>query len=526
VSHFSRRDTHLARLLQSRLSDIYHEAGVSTGDQFASGSILQGLNAPFDERRYGMHMPTHAFSAYASTDDAGSAWLLTIFEALAITFASVLAGAAYSQITRGYIGDLAVFLGNGAVVVALFSGAMRGRDANRGLRRPREFESLRDLFFIWSGIFLFIGFVGFFLRLDPAYSRGAYVSFYVIGFLAVGAARAKAPDLIATYYHPRRFAGHHVLLIGAKNDPALQTLDAELDLTGCAHVTQVAIDAGHEWREHLPASLQQIQTAARAAAHGQICIAAGGFTSAQLGALLDGLQEIPRAIRLVPDAATERYLHLPTKSLGRLRAVEIQRAPLNTAQRAVKRAIDLGVSIPALIFLAPLMIAVAMWIKLDSKGPVLFRQRRLGHRGTPFDIYKFRSMRVMENGDVVTQAARNDTRVTRIGRFIRKTSIDELPQLLNVLKGEMSLVGPRPHAQAHDREYTNLIGNYELRQHVKPGITGWAQVNGFRGETTTTAQMRQRVECDLWYAKNASIALDIQILARTALEIFRQRNAY
>ena len=498
---------------------------MTVGDHLASGPIAPA-NGAFVERRRSPRGPTRAFSTYAATDDSGSAWLLTMFEALAITFASVLAGAAYSQIVRGYPGDLAVFFGNGVIVAALFSGAMRARDANRGLRRPREFESLRDLFFIWSGVFLFIGFVWFFLKLDPAYSRGAFVSFFVLGFLAVGAARAKAPDLIATYYHPRRFAGHHVLLIGAKGDGALNALNTELGFTGCAHVTQVAVDSGHAWRETLSASLQQIQNAARAASHGQICIAAGGFNSTQLGALLDGLQEIPRAIRLVPDAVTERYLHLPTKSLGRLRAVEIQRAPLSSAQRAIKRAIDLSIGIPALIVAAPLMLTIAIWIKLDSRGPVVFRQRRLGYRGTPFDIYKFRSMRVMENGDVVTQASRNDARITRIGRFIRKTSIDELPQLFNVLKGEMSLVGPRPHAQAHDREYANLIGNYELRQHVKPGITGWAQVNGLRGETTTTAQMRQRVEADLWYAKNASIALDIQILARTALEIFRQRNAY
>jgi len=497
---------------------------VTVGDHLANGPIAQ--DGAFIERRRGVRATTRAISGYTPTDDAGSAWLLTVLEFLAITFASLAAGVVYSQLVRGYTGDLAVFFGNGVLVAALFSGAMRARDANRGLRRPREFESLRDLFFIWSGVFLFIGFVWFFLKLDPTYSRGALVSFFVLGFVAVGAARAKAPELIATYYHPRRFAGHHVLLIGAKGEPALSALNTELGFTGCAQVTEIRIDVAGEWRTDLAAALREIQAITRAADHGQICIAASGFSPAKLNHLLDGLQGIPRAIRLVPDASVERYLHLPTKSLGRLRAVEIQRAPLSPAQRAIKRAIDLGVGIPALIVAAPLMLAVAIWIRLDSKGPVVFRQRRLGFRGEPFDIFKFRSMRVLENGDEITQASRNDARITRVGRFIRKTSIDELPQLFNVIKGEMSLVGPRPHAQAHDKTFSGLIGNYELRQHVKPGITGWAQVNGLRGETATTAQMRQRVEFDLWYAKNASIALDIQILARTALEIFRQRNAY
>jgi Undecaprenyl-phosphate glucose phosphotransferase len=509
----------MARLLQLWLSNLSHEVRVTVGDHLASGPVSQ--SGAFVERRRSQR----AQNGFASSP-TDATWLLTVFEILAITTASVIAGIVYSQLIRGYIGDVAVFFGNGVLVAALFCGAMRARDAGRGLRRPREFESLRDLFFIWSGVFLFIGFVWFFLKLDPAYSRGALVSFFILGFLAVGTARAKAPELIATYYHPRRFAGHHVLLIGAKDEPAVNALGTELGFTGCAHVTQVRIDVSGEWRKELSRALHEIQAIARAADHGQICIAASGFSAAKLNHLLEGLQGIPRAIRLVPEATAERYLHLPTKSLGRLRAVEIQRAPLSPAQRGLKRAIDLGVGIPALIMATPLLLAITLWIKLDSKGPALFRQRRLGFRGQAFDIYKFRSMSVLENGDAVTQASRNDSRITRAGRFLRKTSLDELPQLFNVIKGEMSLVGPRPHAETHDRTYAGLIGNYELRQHVKPGITGWAQVNGLRGETATTAQMRQRVEFDLWYAKNASIALDIQILARTTLEIFRQRNAY
>jgi exopolysaccharide biosynthesis polyprenyl glycosylphosphotransferase len=191
-----------------------------------------------------------------------------------------------------------------------------------------------------------------------------------------------------------------------------------------------------------------------------------------------------------------------------------------------KRAFDLLIAVPTLIFAAPLFAALALLIKLDSKGPVFFRQKRVGQAGRVFDIVKFRSMRVLENGDTVIQATKKDPRVTRIGRFLRTSSLDELPQLLNIVKGEMSLVGPRPHACAHDRHFASLVSNYARRHDVKPGLTGWAQVNGHRGETPTLALMRTRVEHDVWYARHASFALDLKILARTPFEVVRSRNAH
>jgi lipopolysaccharide/colanic/teichoic acid biosynthesis glycosyltransferase len=193
---------------------------------------------------------------------------------------------------------------------------------------------------------------------------------------------------------------------------------------------------------------------------------------------------------------------------------------------ALKRLLDLAVAVPMLLVTAPLLLAIALWIRLDSKGPVLFRQTRLGLRGRPFGIVKFRTMNVVEDGACVVQAARNDARVTRAGTFLRASSLDELPQLLNVIAGQMSLVGPRPHAAAHDALYSALIPEYDGRQAVKPGITGWAQVNGYRGGTPTLDLMQNRVEHDLWYAQHASIALDLSILARTPVEILRSRSAY
>jgi exopolysaccharide biosynthesis polyprenyl glycosylphosphotransferase len=176
---------------------------------------------------------------------------------------------------------------------------------------------------------------------------------------------------------------------------------------------------------------------------------------------------------------------------------------------------DITIAITVFLFLAPLLALVALLIRIDSLGPVLFRQTRTGFNGKQFQIYKFRTMIVQENGDFIRQAARDDPRITRIGRLLRKTSIDELPQLLNVLRGEMSIVGPRPHALAHDRYYGERILNYQERFVVKPGITGWAQVNGQRGETPQLADMERRIELDLWYIQNYSFLLDIKILLRT-----------
>ena len=172
------------------------------------------------------------------------------------------------------------------------------------------------------------------------------------------------------------------------------------------------------------------------------------------------------------------------------------------------------------------MLLTALIVKLDSPGPVIFRQRRSGFNGRIFHIFKFRTMSVQEDGAAVVQAGRDDKRVTRFGKWLRRTSIDELPQLVNVLLGNMSVVGPRPHAISHDDEFSKIAENYAYRHHVKPGITGWAQVNGYRGETKTPEQVRRRVELDLYYIDNWSLLLDVKILFMTLIEVAKGENAY
>jgi lipopolysaccharide/colanic/teichoic acid biosynthesis glycosyltransferase len=221
-------------------------------------------------------------------------------------------------------------------------------------------------------------------------------------------------------------------------------------------------------------------------------------------------------------------LPILTESFGLARRLPVARKaqPSRPLHRAAKRVLDLLIAVPALFILSPLLIAIAILIPLDSAGPSLFRQTRLGLNGRPFGILKFRTMNVVEDDDAVVQATPNDMRVTRLGALLRKSSIDELPQLLNVIAGDMSLVGPRPHAIAHDVHYAALIPEYTLRQTVKPGITGWAQVNGYRGGTPTIDLMQSRVALDIWYAAHASVALDLLILVRTPVEVLRTRDVY
>jgi Undecaprenyl-phosphate glucose phosphotransferase len=242
--------------------------------------------------------------------------------------------------------------------------------------------------------------------------------------------------------------------------------------------------------------------------------------------VLTELRSFPVPVRLIADANVREILKYPQQTLCGTTSFELQRAPLTSNEYLAKRLFDFVASALGLLLMSPFLLAIAIAIRIESPGPVLFRQRRGGFNGKAFHILKFRTMRVMEDGDVITQASRNDDRVTRVGRLLRRSSIDEFPQLLNVLRGQMSLVGPRPHALAHDAQYSELISNYPFRHYVKPGLTGWAQVNGFRGETLDVSMMKERVTLDLWYARNWSFWLDLRIVFKTAFEVCRSRNAY
>ncbi len=252
----------------------------------------------------------------------------------------------------------------------------------------------------------------------------------------------------------------------------------------------------------------------------ELVLALKNRSPGELREIEHAMRQTPLPVKLLPNSNFRSIIERRDSiMLGGVHCLELQRAPLSRAEQVSKRALDLLGAALALLALMPVLLLAALAVKLDSPGPVIFRQKRNGFDEVPFMIFKFRTMTVLEDGDSVVQARLGDRRITKVGAFLRKTSIDELPQLLNVLRGDMSLVGPRPHAMVHDRTYRMIIGDYFKRHHVKPGMTGWAQVHGLRGETSETSQMQHRVDYDLWYIDHWSLMLECYILFRTAFSV-------
>ncbi|HEU4459252.1 MAG TPA: undecaprenyl-phosphate glucose phosphotransferase [Methylibium sp.] len=242
--------------------------------------------------------------------------------------------------------------------------------------------------------------------------------------------------------------------------------------------------------------------------------------------LLESLQGTTASLFFVPDVFGISIIQGRLQDLNGVPVVGICETPFTGTNELLKRLSDIVLASIILVLISPLLAAIAIGVRLSSPGPVIFRQKRNGLDGEEITVYKFRSMRTTDNGPVVKQATKDDPRVTPFGAFIRRTSLDELPQFVNVLQGRMSIVGPRPHAVAHNQMYRELIKAYMVRHKVKPGITGWAQVNGLRGETDTIDKMRARVEYDLEYLRNWSLGLDLQIIFRTVRLVIFDRHAF
>lgn len=242
--------------------------------------------------------------------------------------------------------------------------------------------------------------------------------------------------------------------------------------------------------------------------------------------LVSELSDTTTITYIIPDLFISGLLHTRWGYIGNLPFLSIHDRPFNDIDGWAKRAEDIFLGSLILLVIAIPMLIIALLIKLTSKGPIIFKQKRYGVSGEEITVWKFRSMTVTEDGEKIKQAQKNDSRITPLGKFLRKTSLDELPQFINVLQGTMSIVGPRPHAVAHNEQYRKQIFGYMLRHTIKPGITGWAQVNGARGETETLEKMEKRVDYDLWYINNWSLLLDIKIIFLTILNGFIDENAY
>jgi putative colanic acid biosynthesis UDP-glucose lipid carrier transferase len=452
--------------------------------------------------------------------------LAVVADLATITLASVISGFFYPLHETGTPGDIGKSVGSAILVSALFISVMK----IRGMYRPTELLILRNqvrgLCLAWISVFLLLAGTVFALKIGSELSRGTSLLFATFGLVGLIVHRSITKDLLRKGLAGRKFSGRNIVLI---------TDDSQL---GDASLTHTLASLGFCVERHfiLPspgaASGHGERVIARVIEHirgsdvEEIIVGADPNRWSELRALVAELRVVPFPVSFVPVGAASEIFSRPSRELGSAICVELQRGPMSAIERAAKRCTDMLIAGIALLTLLPLLAIVAVAIKLDSPGPVLFRQQRCGFNGRSFAIYKFRTMLVMEDGPSIIQARRVDCRVTRIGKWLRQTSIDELPQLLNVLDGTMSLVGPRPHAVAHDSQFDKVVRNYAFRRRVKPGLTGWAQIHGCRGPTPTAALIERRVEYDLWYIDNWSLRLDLAILLQTPIEVLRGRNAY
>ena len=446
-------------------------------------------------------------------------------DAFAIMLSCVISGGTYHLVAEGRITDLSEYAGSVAVVSVLFCSLMK----SRGLYDPSELLDfklqIRQLSLAWLSVFLFLAGVVFTLQEGKDFSRGANLSFAALGLVSLVLLRLLWRELLRYGVAERKFTGRNIVLITTGDLHADHGSDP-LVSHGYRLQRQFTLPDQDQSSRRLDETIGEIIKYVRETEVEEVVLSADLKYWPEIGKVLSKLRVLPLPVNLIPIGATSQLFKRPSHAIGDAVCIELHRRPLDTFERFVKRAFDIAFAATGLLLLLPLLIITAAAIKLDSSGPILFRQRRCGFNQKPFRIFKFRTMSVMEDSDLVCQAERSDDRVTRLGWWLRRTSIDELPQLLNVLNGSMSLVGPRPHALAHDNRFDQAVSKYAFRHHVKPGLTGWAQVNGFRGPTPNLSDIERRVEFDLWYIDNWSFTLDCLIILRTFIEVARSRNAF
>lgn len=449
---------------------------------------------------------------------------------IVIILSAVCSGVAYQWLFLNTLGDIDTFVAVGGLVFANFIALTSAQQNYRVTNLINLGRQLRYVTLDWCFIFFVLAAVAFALKISGNISRGSTISFLGFGYFSLLAFRIALATYLKQSLAKGAFAQQRVILITEKGEPSASQALVELSKCGYFAVKTFEISSADIREKGQNASLNRKVETIISSIRGEdvdyIFVLLKWERQEVINQISRALRAVPIPVHLLPDQNVASFLSARAGNIGTTFTIELQRAPLTAAERRIKRMFDLAVASVMLCALSLVLLITALLIKLDSKGPVLFKQRRNGFNGSTFFIYKFRSMRVLEDGNTIRQASRDDPRVTRLGRWLRRTSIDELPQLFNVLRGDMSIVGPRPHAIAHNNEYKTLVSNYAFRHHVKPGITGWAQIKGFRGETRTVDLMARRVEFDLWYINHWSIWLDLRILLKTVLVAYRQPRAY
>lgn len=443
-----------------------------------------------------------------------------------VLLSSLIGGLAYQYAAGNSVPSYLPYCAAGSLAGVIYVLRMSGRGFYKFPDNSGRRVEIGEILSCWFTTVLLLALAALIFKVGADYSRGSFLAFSSFGLLALVSLRAAVKLALASPASRRAIGRRRTVVLGVVNE--MEGRDELLSYFGSAEVKRFAFGtAGSSSTDEDDINtIRSVADFIRSNGCNEILLALPWTDTQRIEFVRCQVKALPIAVRLLPDRNAEALSGPMSSEKVQAFTVNIQNAPLNDRERLLKRMLDLAFATIAIMFFAPIMAITAVVIKLDSPGPIIFRQHRKGYNGKHFVIFKFRTMTVQENGSVVTQATREDPRITDIGRTLRSLSIDELPQLFNVLRGDMSLVGPRPHALAHDNHFEKLLSDYALRHHVKPGITGWAQCNGARGETPQIEQMSTRIGLDLWYIENWSLKLDFLILIKTFFEVLTKRNAY
>jgi Undecaprenyl-phosphate glucose phosphotransferase len=470
-----------------------------------------------------------SFSKHAALIRGLYSFLAAFVDAATIVILSVATGVLYHRIVYRHSGVIIDYVQTGFLVAWLYL-------LPKILRREYEvthYINFKDYpvhsIHIWNLAFACLIALAFLTKTGETYSRGWIVMFYGSGMAAIVIVHALVARAVRAGYRKGVVATRRLFLVGSvANVRDFMRLyrpeDSGLEIVGTAFLPEA--QSTSDVPQGLANALQDAVAYARALHPDDVFIVTPWSHQQIIDHCVEAFMTVPASIHLGPEHILDRFEHVAIEKIGSVASLHLLRPPLSAFATVTKRLFDIVLSAVGLIVLSPLFAVVAILIKLDSKGPVFFLQRRYGFNQEMFRIVKFRTMTTTEDGPYVQQVTEGDTRVTRVGRFLRRWNIDELPQLLNVLRGNMSLVGPRPHALTHDQAWGQKIARYARRHNMRPGITGWAQVNGFRGNIRNDVDFRQRIACDLYYIDNWSLIFDVRILLLTVFSKKAYRNAY
>jgi polysaccharide biosynthesis protein PslA len=477
---------------------------------------FESLTSQATRRRALIHAPTFSILAF-------------VFEFSAVFAIAMITGVVYHLAAYGSVGNPEFYVQVGMLGAAIYAIVSTARGDYRIGTFLSGKVDIRRLLVHWHGTFFCLLAIGFMAQMGTIYSRAWIALFYLSGLLLLVPLRRLLTRVTLFASRNGIVSAKRIFIVGAtpRVTAFLQRYRPSqlgVEVAGCCFLPLLPGRLSEGSAEVLTRELEFALIQAREANPDAIVLLAPWTATDAVKQTAEKFGVLPAELHLGPDGMLEEFTNAELLRLGPISTLQLTSAPLGTLQWLTKRFLDIALAIAALVMLAPLLTVVALLVRRDG-GPAFFRQRRYGYNQETFWIVKFRTMRVMEDGPELKQATRDDDRVTPLGRWLRRWNIDELPQLVNVIKGDMSLVGPRPHALAHNLEYEKKIRLYARRHNMKPGITGWAQVHGFRGETDET-HMGKRVEYDLYYVENWSLWLDIQILVRTVLSRKSYRNAF